>query len=355
VGIDETIERRKGRKIKGKGLYHDAARSLPKQKIYTFGLQWISMMLIIKLPFSSRRWALPFLTVFTPSKQYNLKMGYRHKTVIDWTAQMIMQVSRWLPGRSGYLLGDGAYACLHLAQVCRRCGWHLISRLRLDARIYDFPAEDQSHSRGKKAKKGQRLPSLKQRANDLTANWQTATINWYANQSMPIQFQSEVCLWYRAALDPLPIRWVLVKDPQGKKEPQAFFTTDLNLSATTILELYLLRWNVEVTFEECRAHLGIETQRQWSPKAIQRTTPVLMALFSIVTLIATKMSKTDRIDPAKTIWYQKQQLTFSDLIIHVRYQIWRSIYNVTSTKSHKCVQLNLDTYETMLKQLAFAA
>lgn len=140
------LERRRGKKIKAKGVYRDAVRSSQSKVITSFGLKWECMMLIVQLPWSKRPWALPFLTVLAPSKKSNEKAGCRHKTSLDWTRQMVQLVSRWLK-RSWVLLGDGAYACMDLASACIHQGVTLISRLRNDAQLFHFPpAQDDKNA-----------------------------------------------------------------------------------------------------------------------------------------------------------------------------------------------------------------
>lgn len=161
IGIDETIERRKGKKIKAKGVYRDGVRSTGKAVVKCFGLKWISMMLILPLPWSSKCWALPFLTVLAPSKKANKKAGRRHKTTIDWATQMMKQVRRWVKGREIFLVGDGAYACVKFALDCIKKNVKLVSRLRFDSNLYDFPPPPDPHKRGPKPSKGKKLPKLK--------------------------------------------------------------------------------------------------------------------------------------------------------------------------------------------------
>lgn len=134
---------------------------------------------------------------------------------------------------------------------------------------------------------------------------------------------------------------MLVKTPGGKNEAEAFFSTNSTLPPTQIIRYFVLRWNIEVTFEETPAHLGIETQRQWSDKAIARTTPLLMSLFSVVTLVAFSMHQTKALVSMETAsWYDKKgELTFSDIIAIVRRSIWSNKY---FSKSEN--QLDLDKY-----------
>lgn len=355
IAVDETLERRKGKKIKAKGAYRDAVRSSQSKVVTCFGLKWECMMLIVPLPWCKRPWALPFLTVLSPSKKANEKAGRRHKTSIDWTRQMVMLVSRWLK-RPWILLGDGAYACMDLARACIKQSATLISRLRLDAQLFEFPEVVPEGKRGRKPVKGKRI-NLKTLLNDPTQAWQSITVNWYGGEQKIIECLSFVCLWYHAGEPPLPLRIVLVKTPGGKNIAETFFSTDTNNLPMQIINWFVLRWNIEVTFEETRAHLGVETQRQWTDNAIQRTTPLLMALYSILTLIAIKMNAIKTLVVHETTsWYDKQgQLTFSDIIVIVRREIWLKRYCSQSANNDDFVKLNEKDIGHLIYQLSLAA
>ncbi len=202
---------------------------------------------------------------------------------------MVKLVARWLNRASWILVGDGAYACMDLAHTCVDVGVTLISRLRLDAQLFEFP-EFEPKKLGRPPIKGDRI-SLKALLNDPEQIWQSSTIDWYGGKSKVVEYLSFVCLWYQAGKTPVPMRIVLVKTPDGKNVAETFFSTDVGLTATKIIFYFVCRWNIEVTFEETRAHLGIETQRQWSDKAIQRSTPLLMGLYFILTLVALRMKQ----------------------------------------------------------------
>ena len=150
VAVDETLERRRGKKIKAKGAYRDAVASSQSHVVICFGLKWECMTLIVPLPWCKRPWALPFLVILSPSKKSDEQAGKRHKTSIDWTIQMVHFVSRWLHRTPWILVGDGAYACMALAKVCIISGATLASRLRLDAQLYEFPEAKPPGQRGKK-------------------------------------------------------------------------------------------------------------------------------------------------------------------------------------------------------------
>lgn len=338
LGVDETIERRKGEKIQAKGVFRDAVRSSRKHVVTCFGLRWVSMMVIVPVPWSNRSWALPFLTILAPSEESNRQANKKHKTSLDWIGQMITVVQRWLPMRMLVLVTDGGLAAIKLGLRCRALAYPVtyISRLRLDARLYAWAGPQPKGKRGVKPKKGARQMSLAERFADPHAHWQRIALPSYGGVLKTLDILTGTSLWHTDGLDPLAIRWVLVRDPLGKFPPTAFFSTTLAFSPQQILTCFILRWGVEVTFQECHAHLGLETQRQWSPLAIQRTTPALLALFSLITLIAFRLTSLAGTPlPLRTsAWYVKSQPTFSDVIAFVRFYLWQHLqFNYSPVKS----------------------
>lgn len=359
LGIDETLERRRGERIKQKGVFRDSVRSSKKYLVHSFGLRWVSMMLMVAVPWSSRTWALPFLTLNAPSEATNQKNGKRHKTSIDWIRQMICQVRRWLHNRVMVVVTDGGLAAVKLGLTC--VGMLLpvtwVSRLRLDARLYGWLEEQAKGKKGVKAKKGKRQPSLKVRLLDKGTKWLKTEVAWYGGRTYTIEYVFGQALWYTPGFDPLPIRWVLVRDPAGKYEATAFLCTDLTADPLQILHWFILRWNVEVTFEEARAHLGMETQRQWSELAIARTTPVLLGLFSLVTLWAYHLTK-DKPFPVRTsAWYAKKKPTFSDALAVVRRQIWFGLWGkyVESTAKPDYVLIPTAIFNGLVEAMCYTA
>lgn len=324
IGADDTIERRKGKKIKEKGVFRDPVRSSHKYTVHVFGLRWMSMMLIVSVPWSSRVWALPFLTVLAPSEKTNAANGKRHKTTIDWIMQMISIVRRWQPEKKIILVTDGGLCAVKLGLRCCRLAnpvtW--VSRLRLDAVLHSEPEPQPDSKSGPKPKKGPRQPSLDKRLVDPKTTWQTLTVAWYGGKPKTIEIATGDNLWYTPGFDPLPIRWVLVRDPAGKLKSTAFLCTDLQATPEEILNWFIMRWGLEVTFQECRAHLGLETQRQWSDLAIARTTPVLLGLFSLVALFVSQLTQDQPLPVRTAAWYTKSEPTFSDAIAFVRFYLW---------------------------------
>ena len=355
IAVDETLERRKGKKIKAKGCYRDAVRSTEKNVVKCFGLKWICMALIVPLPWSKRPWALPFLTVLAPSKKCNEERNRNHRTIVGWTIVMVKLVTRWLK-RSWILVGDGAYACIELGHQCNHSGVALISRLRLDVNLYEFPEPPPKGNRGRKPIKGKKVTKLSELAKDEQQNWEEAEIDWYSGVRKKVKFLTGVNLWYKPGERPLTVRWVLVIDPDNSNRPEAFFSTDTDKSAKRIIELFVLRWSIEVTFEEVRAHMGVETQRQWSDKAIGRTTPVLMGLFSLACVVLEKMVQSAPLQPAVTSWYDKKgHSTFSDVIATIRRSIWSERYFSESDKQSDSLKMNKRDLDVLINQLSMAA
>lgn len=353
--VDETLERRKGKKIKAKGYYRDAVRSTQSKVVKCYGLKWISFMVLVPLPWSSRPWALPFLTLLASPAKADEEAGRRHKTTVDWTMQVVKLVSRWLKFAGFILVGDGAYASVALAHTCLEQGATLVSRIRLDARLYGFPELPPPGKSGRKPQKGQRLPTMKSLLEDVTALWKSTEVAWYEGTRKEVRLLSGACLWHTPGQAPVQLRWVLVVDPTGTIKPQAFFSTDTEMTPERIVEIFVLRWNVEVTFEETRRHIGVETQRQWSDLAIARTTPVLMGLFSLVCLMACRLLENGSLPVRHTAWYKKSDAAFSDVLAFVRRSIWAQKYFVNSMPGNDRLELSRQECEALLDQLAATA
>lgn len=353
-GIDETIERRRGQQIKAKGIYRDPVRSSRSHFVKCSGLRWISLMLLTPISWANRIWALPFLTVLAPSERYYKERGKRHKKVTDWARQMMLQLSRWLPNRLIIIVADSTYAVIELLAAVRHrvC---VITRLRLDAALYDFVPPRPKGRPGRNRKKGERLNNLKDIIDAPDTKWNEIIIpQWYNHGTVEVLVATGTAIWYHSGMTPLPIRWVLIKDPKGIIKPSALLCTKLDLAIDQIIDSFIQRWTVEVTFEEVRAHLGVETQRQWSDLAIARTTPILMALFSIITIWAHQLYPLQLVNMKPCAWYQKSHPTFSDAIAAVRTHIWRE--NYFSTSSFKDNIDNLKTkYFSILVDIATRA
>jgi hypothetical protein len=324
IGLDETLERRWGKRIWGLGIYRDGVKSSRHHTVKSSGVRWQVMQVLVPVPWSKRLWGLPFFSVMVPS-QATPRRGQRpYRTSVDWAICMVRVVSRWLQ-RLWVCVGDGSYGSAKFGWACRRCGVILVARLPWKAHLYDFAPTMPERYRGHRRTKGARQPSMPQHVDTLNAKSATFhVLRWYGGGYAFRQLVSGTAVWDVNGYPPLPLRWVWVIDPTGEHPPTALFSTSLWLSPSQIVELYVARWSLEVTFEEAHAHLGIQSQRQWSKPATTRTTPVLFALFSLVCLMAHRIHAITPLRPHATAWYAKTDITFSDLLLAVRTALWQA-------------------------------
>lgn len=321
-GIDETIERRWGEKISARGIYRDPVRSSHSHFVKASGLRWMCLMWLTEIRWAQRIWALPFLTVLAPSERYYTERERSPKKLTDWARQMVFQLRRWLPEHALIVVGDSTYAALEFLHACQSLvrPVTVITRLRLDAALYE-PAPPYS-GRGRPRKKGKRLPTPQQILENEATVWTPVKVPWYDRHEREVELFSTQVVWFHYGLPAVPIRYVLIRDLTGKFAPQALLSTDLTMSPEQILAYFMRRWQMETTFQQVRTHLGVETQRQWSDKAIARTTPILMGLFSLVTLLANALILQEGISPRSAAWYSKTLPTFSDALALVRSHLW---------------------------------
>jgi hypothetical protein len=358
MGLDDTIERRRGAKIKAKGIYRDPVRSSHGHFVKASGLRWLSLMLLAPIPWAKRVWALPFLTVLAPSERFYEGKPRAHKKLTDWARQALLLVRRWLPQRALVFVADSGFAVIELLERMQRlknpiC---MVTRFRLDAALYEPAPERKPGRNGRPRKKGSRLPKLEQLLQDEQTTWQRLAIqHWYGEGEREVDIVSGTGVWYHTGKPPLPIRWVLVRDPQGKFKPQALLCTDQQAQPVQILQWFVMRWQLEVTFHEVRTHLGVETQRQWSDLAIARTTPALLGLFSVVTLLADRSVTQDTLPIRQTAWYSKQLPTFSDALATVRHQLWQTTAFHTSPSDTDVAKVPRILLKRLTEALCYAA
>src|SRR6266853_6758149 len=314
IGIDDTIERRWGPKISARGIYRDPVRSSKGHFVKASGLRWLSAMLLVRVPWADHIMALPFLTLLAPSKRFYAGKSRALKTLLDWARQAALQIHRWLPGRYIVLVADSAFAAIEFLAAVRNhvC---VVTRLRLDANLFAFPPQKRKR-RGRPPIKGKRLKKLSAVLNDPKVSWQRHRVSlWYGRTNRLVEIASGTAIWYRGGTPPVPIRWLLVRDPKGELEPQPL----------------------------------------WSDKAILRTPPALLSLFSIVTLWAHDLSKSRKLKPRTAAWYPKAFLTFSDAIAAVRREIWGHQISFMSRPRRDSIVIPRRIWHRMQNALAHAA
>jgi hypothetical protein len=365
VAIDDVLERRTGERIQKRGVYRDPLMSSRAHESKSPGLRWVVAAVLVRVAWSRRVWALPVLSVLAPPPPHQTRkskaaqaakkagtpylppkrkratprvrlasrtlttvepprqgVARRHKTTVDLAVQMLGWLARHVPARRIIAVVDGAYSAHKLVAGAVRRGVHLVTRLHWEAQLYEAPDP------GSTAKLGARMPSPRQHLNALSSVWQEVEVSWYGGKRKRVFLTSYTSIWAKGGgHDAVAVRVVITIDPKpdrGKVRQECFLCTDLTASPEQIVEWFVLRWNEEVTFEEARRHLGIETQRQWSPKAIARATPALLGLFSLVTLMTHALCPDGKVPIGTAAWYDKREATFSDCLALIRREVLRA-------------------------------
>ena len=327
VGIDETLERRRGKKIAAKGIYRDPVRSSHSHFVKSSALRWVCLTLLAEVPWAKRVWSMPFVSALAYSERYAREQGKRHKTLTEWAWQLLLLVRRWWPEREIVAVADSTYASLRLLERCRSLSNPIafITRLRLDAALYEPAPPRRPGQMGRPRLKGERLPNLSVMAEDPATDWTPMTLAhcWYGEGERAVEVVSQTAVWYSTGLPAVPVRWVLIRDPKEEFTIQALLCTDLDAKPEQIISWFVRRWQMESTFQEVRQRLGFETQRHWSELAVRRTAPALLGLFSLVTLFADQyMANKSANSVRQAAWYEKQRPTFSDALALVRKVLW---------------------------------
>ena len=312
-------------------------------------------MLLAPIPWTRRIWALPCLTVLPPAERYDPQRGRRPQTLLDRARQAVWLVRHGLPERELIVGGDSTYAALEWLDSVRHAVC-VITRLRLDAALDDPAPPRQPRQNGRPRQKGRRLPTLAQVLTDVSTHWIAGTVtNGYGARARRVQSTAKGAVGYPSGKPVVPIRWGLVREPEGRFEPQALLATNQQRTPVQVLTYVVQRWPLEVTLEEARAHLGVETQRQWSHQAIARTTPAVLALYSMVTLMAAHLIGTNLMPVRTAAWYGKESATFSDTIALVRRSLWSQGPFSTSEARADVVKIPRSLFERLTEALCYAA
>jgi hypothetical protein len=276
LGLDDTSERRRGKRITANGIYRAPVRSSHSHFVKASGLRWLRVLVLVPMPGVGWVWALPFLPVWAPAERYHPERRRYPQELTDWARQLLRQGRRWVPPRELRVVADRSFAMLtvlddlrHLAQPVS-----MITRLRWEAALYD-PAPTRRQGRtGRPRVRGTRLPTLPQVLQDATTSGTSGTIaGWDRDPQRAVAMVSETAVWDHPGRPPVPLRWGVIRDPQTKFRPQALRATDVTLTTPQIVTYCVPRWQVAVTFQAGRTHLGVETPRQWADLATARTTP----------------------------------------------------------------------------------
>lgn len=352
--VDDTVDQKTGDRVWAQGAHRDARRSTRSRTSIKFGHKWLVMGVLVQLPGMDRPWALPILCGLCRTKKIAAKTGQRAKTPSQLSGQMLIRMMRWFPTRKFILLGDSRAVSHQVACFAHRHRDRvtLISRLRADANLYDPPRHPARQTRGGgRARKGRKQPSPCNRLAELPH--QTEQVQWYGSSQRQISHVSDTGLWYnKHSVQVVPIRWVCVLgNPRQNLENAYFYSSDPAMPARRIIEMYARRWNIEVTFEECRALLGLETTRHWCRQSVLRVVPILFGLFTAVSLIwkelFQQMHGDDQQRLSQTPCYRKRSMTFADALYLVRQELWTKSL-LGHRDSRRCLNSLPQSVRTML-------
>ncbi len=316
--IDDTLERRYGRRVPYKARSHDAVRSSAGHTVTTRGIRWLCVCALVRVPWSGRPWALPVLTIPCPTPAVSRTLGKRRRRTLPERAEGVVRlIRRWQPDQTIVLVGDSGYGVVALAETCRARDVTLVARLRLTAALYEPVPPQPKGKPGVTPTKGPRLPTPGAILQDPDTAGQTLETPWYGGETKTFEMVSDTALWHRDGEPPVPIRWVLLRDPTSALKPVVLGCTDHSAPVLQIVTWYVGRWSSEVTFEENRRHFGVETQRPWTRRAIERTTPCLFGLFSLATLLAHALHGA-AVPTRQSAWSTTSEATFADALAAVR-------------------------------------
>ena len=356
VAGDDTVAEHKGKKVYGKGCHRDAVRSTHSYTAYRWGHKWVVLAVLVRFPFATRPWALPVLAALYHSEEWDRQHGRRHKTPARLLQQLLAVLLRWFPRRRFLFTADGNYATHELASFAhrRRRRLAMVSKFYPDANLYaPAPAVAGKRPAGRPRRKGAKQPAP-QDVVATTGRLQRRNVAWYGGGRRDIGVVSGQGHWYKAGRGLVPVQWVYVVDRTGTHRPEYFFSTDLGLAVTEVVEHYTGRWNIETTFQEMRSYLKLEKTRGWTEKAVLRTAPCLFGLYAVVALWYAGLPA--RWQEQQVLAYAgKHDVTFSDAITAARRWLWDQWVFATPAHQGAFAKIPPRLREALLQAVAPAA
>jgi hypothetical protein len=349
---DDTVDEHRGKKVYGKARHRDPIRSSKTYTTYRYGHKWVVIALLVRFPWARRPWALPLLVVLSRSPEDNQRRGRQHQTPAALVQLQLRILLRWLPDRSFVFAGDQGYGGHELAAFAQRQHGRLtlVSRFYPDAALYEPPPP--YAGRGRPRVKGAKLP----RPQDVvaTASRTPRNVAWYGGGRRDVAVVTGVGHWYRSGGGLVAVRWVYVHDRTGEHRDDYLYSTDVTMTAQQIIEAYTQRWNLETTFQEMHAYLGLETTRGWCRQTVLRAAPCLFGLYTVVAWLYTQL-RTQETPVGRVAWPKKEGTTFSDAITVVRRWLWTEWVFARQGHEQAFAKLPEALQEILLSALAPAA
>jgi hypothetical protein len=316
---DDTVTEHPGRKVYGKARHRDPVRSSHRYTAWRWGHKWVVLAVLVSFPFATRPWALPVLVTLYRCQADNEQRHRPHKTPAQHLQLLLRILLRWFPERQFVFAGDQGYGSHEMARRAANSQGqlHLLSKFYADANLVEPPPP--YSGKGRPRVKGGKLPPPQEVV--AQAERTRLDVAWYGGSRREVEVVSGTGHWYKAGQGLVEVRWVYVQDKSGTHRDEYFYSTDVTRTAQEIIEEYTGRWNIETTFAEARAYLGLESTRGRCERTVLRAEPCLLGLYSVVALLSWRLPPEDQ-DQGTVQWEGKQTVTFSDAITAVRRWLW---------------------------------
>jgi hypothetical protein len=351
---DDTVTEHRGKRVYGKARHRDAVRSSHSYTAHRYGHKWVTLAVLVRLPFAARPWALPVLVALYRSPEENRRRGRPHKTPAELMQLLLRVLLRWFPGRTFVFAGDSGFGSHEMAAFAgrRRARLTLVSRYYPNANLYEPPPAVAGKRNGRPRKKGAKLPSPEQVVAGATRS--RLRVAWYGGGEREVEVVTGTGHWYKAGAGLVAVRWVYVHDRTGTHRDDYLYSTDVAMTARQIIETYTGRWNIETTFQEARAYLGLGTTRGWCRRTVLRAEPCLLGLYTVVALLYCRLPAALKED-WQVVWLGKGPMAFSDAITVVRRWLWQEWVFAREGHAEAFAKLPPGLKETLLYALAPAA
>jgi hypothetical protein len=351
LAIDDTLARKRGLTVYGTGMHHDPRISSRKKALTSWGHDWVVVSLIIKHPWwaPTKVFSLPICFRLYRNRQGLTKGKKRtpkqapkqeggrqrqrsrnnrstpHRTRPELAVEMLEMIAGWLPDRRFMITGDSAYGGWSVLQKLPE-NMDLISHVHPKGALYDPPPKPKpgKKGRGQPRKKGQRLPGMEAWAEKAKSKWRSLKFDQYGFHAT-VKVKVIKALYYKAGKDRL-LKIVLVRDVLGKRPDQMFYCTGLDWDARQILSCYSGRWSIEVSFHDCKQQLGFEAPANRKEKAVRRTAPMAMILYTLVVVWFHREGHRSVEFPDRPWYPQKDEPSCADMLTTLRRQSWKNNY-----------------------------
>ena len=360
LSIDDTLARKRGLTVYGTGMHHDAKMSSRSKTITSWGHDWVVLCLVIRNPIwaPSKVFSLPICFRLYRNRQGVTKGKKRtrkqdpkkkkrqrkrrigngaHRTRPELAVEMLQMVAEWLPDRQFIVTGDSAYGGASVLQKLPE-NIDLISHVHPKGVLYEPAPQPNPNEkrRGPRRKKGKRLPNMQQWANDET-KWRKLKFDQYGFHAT-VQVKEIKALYYKSGKDRL-LKIILVRDMAGKRPDQMFYCTRLDWDARQILSCYARRWSIEVTFHDTKQYLGFEDPANRKEKAVRRTAPMAMILYSLIVAWFHRDGHRHVKFPDRPWYRHKQEPSFADMLTTLRRLSWKNNYGDTIPKGGRAKKM----------------